>query len=313
MGLTRIATQGLPVAIAIGLICIGFVMKELHFLAKSFFLIIVSLFSIEEVSELFLPVKSNEYNKMIHKSCNYVNQHKKEIGTIYYFHPLIAYFNNITTKENYKQYCHSFTQLEDDTKNRFKPGDIIIRDSKFGAIEQGMPFDKLQQYPWILPVKHFYVKDGAIELNGEQQSIIVYQVFDTADVAFIKQKIKKATKTIKLDPSKQHFKINTSKEFFDLTSRFSVPSEKANSYSIQIAFTNLSQNNDCSLVFDDGKGNYNSYLIKGKKGQISMHFYRSGLKGKLYIYNPSKSPVKLDLSFQEWLLESDIDIHSTEK
>ncbi|MCC6702959.1 MAG: hypothetical protein IT221_15615 [Fluviicola sp.] len=302
MGLTRIATQGLPVAIAIGLICIGFVMKELHFLAKSFFAIIISLFSIEEVTELFLPIKSTEYNKMIHKSCNYVNQHKKEIGTIYYFHPMIAYFNNITTKENYKQYCHSFTQLEDDTKNRFKPGDIIIRDSKFGAIEQGMPFDKLKEYPWIIPVKHFYVNGGTKELNGEQQSIIIYQVFDKNHL--VKSKFIENERSIALKKNIPN-QIHEQKEFFNIDEHFFIPNFNASNQSLLVEYQ-LTSNEPIYFVIDDGKGEYISNQLDSQKSKIDVILNSKNKRVKIYLYNPSKQKYSFEFKSLRWKTQQDL-------
>lgn len=311
MGLTRIATQGTPAFITLGFIGLSYFLNELHKLTHTVIGIAISFLFVKEINELILIREPNSFELNIEKSVAFVNDIRKT-NKVYYFHPLIAYYNGHTTKETINNFHHQFTHLATHANNCFKPGDLLIRDSKFGPIEQGLSLEELKQYPWILPIKHFYSFNTSSG-HFEEESVIIYQVFDTSELNSIKQKIKKASKTIKLKLNQRHYTVQTQNEFYDISKQFTVPNEPGNAYSIEVAFTNLGQNNDCSLVFDAGKGHYNSYPIKGDKGQLSLRFYRGGLKGKMYIYNPSKTPIHLNLSFQNWLVESDIDIHSIEK
>lgn len=258
-----------------------------------------------------LPIKSNDYSKTIQKSCLYVNQHKNEIGRIYYFHPLISYINHTTTKEKNSQYCHSFTQLENDVNHLFKTGDIIIRDSKFGSIEQGLPFDKLNLYPWLVPVKYFYVNGSSTDFSSEKQAIIIYQVVDRKIYFSNQSRFLSKDTIVPLKNRLFRKKLKVNQEFYNLHKNFFIPSYEASNQSLLIHYK-INAREPLFLVVDNGHGSVITNQLLPEKDSIEIVLNDYSKKALIYLYNPSKQNYTCELKGASWRLQNDIGILSTE-
>jgi hypothetical protein len=207
---------------------------------------------------------------------------------------------------------HSFTQLEEDVKNRFKTGDIIIRDSKFGPIEQGLPFDKLAQYPWIVPIKHFYSNGSTQEISGEKQSVIIYQVVDRKFYISRGKSITKDAVEFKWKNKLFPPKIKQNKEFYNLHTSYKLPSYKGSNQSMIINYK-LEAKEPLFLVFDDGSGEIISNQLLPDATSIEITLNNYSKKALIYIYNPSKQAYTCEFHAVSWRLHHDLGLLSTEK
>jgi hypothetical protein len=292
MGLTRIALQGLPAFLALCFIGIASVLREIHFVGLSLFGLLGLAGIYKELPELEVPTQENTYHEMIRRAVNYIN-HAPIRGKVYYMHPMVAYYNGIGTKDRHRYYEQRFIHLEDDVKHVFKPGDILFRDSKFGATEQGLSFEELQNYPHLVPVKHFYSSDFNLELTGESKSVIMYQVVDPKKLDSIKkpQRIEQAVQLT--------HKIHSKKEFYEIDTSVVIPTLLGSKLELEVNYS-LTAQTDLYLVFDDGKGHYVSQALTTGDHVVKLPFVIGKTKGKLYIHNPNKGEYHMTIGVVKW-------------
>ncbi len=300
MGLTRIGLQGMPAFIGLCFLGLSSVFKELHFVGIGIFGSLTTLGIFREIVALELPTHESSSHKMIHRAVNYVN-HAPIHGKIYYMHPMVAYYNGLGTKDQHERYIQRFIHLEKDVVSQFKPGDILFRDSKFGATEQGLSFEELQKYPFLIPVKHFYSEDYNPEFNGESKSVILYQVVDPKAVATFKR-----SDHVEI-PASITGKIHGTAEFTDHRKVFALPALRGPKQELIIAYT-LQAEKEIYLVFDDGRGLYVSQPMLPGEHQLILPFVTGKQTGKLYIHNPEKKAFTCAIRTAKWRQTRDVGI-----
>lgn len=303
LGLSRIATLGLVPVIALLLIGLNYFLE--HRKMNNWFrfdiLACCCLLLAKETLDLDLPTKANPLQAALKTASGYLKTHENEVGKIYYFHPLIAFFQGKTTMQKDEKYRQRFINLEKDALKKFKPGDLIVRDSKFGAADQGLPFEKMINYPWIVPVKRFYTTDYFTELNGEQKSVIVYEVMNRE--TFNREKWDREQKKIIKTIQKKEYNTNgkISHEYYNLDTTFVLPKLIGPKQEF-VASTELSiiGNETIYLIFDDGKGYYLSVPITSETQEVVLPFVTGNMKGLLFVHNPSKQAYQLRLAPKYW-------------
>ena len=308
LGLTRIATQGLPAALGLGLVFTGFMINELHKVTNLFAFSAILCISVTHILQLELPIKETPYQKIIRESGEYVQKYEKQVGKIYYFQPLIAYHKGITVMETHPQYIHSFLHLEEDVKNKFKVGDIIIREAQFGPIEQGLPFEELNKYPWIKQVKHYYVNGDLRMITGEPESVIVYQVFPKSDT-LSNNYFRSKTKAINGENKTFHSKD----EYVGINETFKLNKLTGARQVLKVSYSKINGGDNLYIIFDDGKGTSVTVPMDNKSGVAELYFVSGGNTGNLFIHNPDKKEFKMKLALMEWQEYSDLGIQNFRK
>ncbi len=303
LGLSRIATLGVVPLITLLLIGLNYFLEhgKMNRWLRLGILVCCCLLLAKETFELKLPTEANPHQQALKEASDYLRHHENEVGTIYYFHPLVAFFQGKTTLHKDSKYRQRFVYIEKDVNEVFKPGDLIVRDSKFGAFDQGLPFEKLEKYPWIVPVKRFYTTDFFTELNGEQKSVIIYEVMDKQ--TFDRQKWdhnqKKIIRQIREKTYETPGKINL--EYFNLDTNFVLPqlTGPKQEFVAGVSLT-IEGNETVYLIFDNGSGYYLSIPIKTETKEIVMSFVTGKIDGLLFIHNPSMKPYQLRITPKYW-------------
>lgn len=306
LGLSRIAVQGIPAFIAFLLICCHFVSRNLSKPFVAFSSVLLLLTSVREVYQLGYPNVADPFQKALFQASDYLKKQPLKGRKIYYLHPLLALDWGTNTQHNHPILAQRFINLESDIENTFKTGDLLFRDSKFGAIELGLPLEKLEKYPWIVPVKHFYSADNFREGNGELRSVVIYQVMDKN--TFNRKAFDQQFKEMETNPFSFNTSLNAKKgeEFIDIDKTFNIPELKGSRQRL-VVYCDLSKKDKepIILVYDDGNGTYVSGEIKSETKVVELAFTTGAITGKLYIYNPSKKPYRLELTNASWFVLRD--------
>ena len=175
LGLTRVATLGLPVALAFILIGCHFVTKELNTIPHIIGGLLISLLCVKEIRELPYPLHANAFEEILLQSADYIDE-KHPKGDIYYYHPLIAWRLNVGIKDNpsrFKQMSFKNASAVD----QLKPGTIIVRDPQFGPVEHGLKLltmDTLSKK--LIRVKAFKATRPYDVYTHEPVEVVIYRV-----------------------------------------------------------------------------------------------------------------------------------------
>ncbi len=303
LGLSRIATQGLVPFIMLLFITLAKFNSEKSKKMKQFFTLVFILLLIKKGKDLDLPKVIHPDEKCIELASVYINKNKLPHRKVYYFHGLLAYFWEINLRKKHPVFEHSYMKLN--LQFPFlKPGDLIVRDSKFATLEAGLPLEELIKYPQLVPVKHFYSAFAFPEFNGERRGIIIYEMLGKETV----KKLVRKEKFIEVDNLKWK-NLKTKKEFIDLIPILKVPKGNFFSAELQVNFTiEKSKEATVYLVFDNQKGTYISKELKNNENSISFPFISSVASGKLYVYNQKKDKIVLTIKQGKWFLKNDFGI-----
>ncbi len=178
LGLTRIATQGMPVFFIMAIYYSELVFQKMNLRLKhSIFLLIsfLCLFSRFNSKKTF-PLKAQLFEKQILNAGKYLKENLNNFKKIHYHHPLIPYkmgLNPLINKNKLQIYYGQ--NIEHDFNNRIKKGDLLIWDSKFGPVEAGMPLEKISNLKQLTLIQAFtYFKD-----TNKNNGVFIYQFTTT--------------------------------------------------------------------------------------------------------------------------------------
>lgn len=294
IGLTRIATQGMPVFVLLHLYYIGKIDLFKNVIAKVIFVI----FSVSLMLALYnskqYPIKANPLDQQVLKAADYLKSIEKHLKgkKIYYQFPLLCFALNENPKMNNDRLVeHSFYDLENDLKNVLKPGDIIVRDSHFGPVEGNLPMVKIKMHPELVLIKEFISSEQIEDENKETEGLIILQYIPIDKQ--IKSNVQKVNKRIE-----KRVSISKSKEFTLITDY--LPLFSANS-KITVSLTSLNQG--YSLVYDHNNGkDYGSTELQKMQRVVKTYLFPEKGETKLYIWNPQK--VAGELIIHEYEIET---------
>jgi len=307
LGLMRIAVQGMPAALGLGLLFAGLALNQLHKVTNLFVAGLILWVAIGIIADFRLPVKESPFSKIIRESEEYVAHNEKKIRKIYYFHPLIAYHKGITSLQQHPKYIHRYFSIDDDAINLLETGDIIIRDGQFGNLEQGLPMNKLSKYPWIKPVKQYYTNGDLRMLSGEPESVVIYQVFPKEDSTL---------QTVKLQVQRlngEQKTISSDSEFITIDEAFLLPALRGSRQILNIQYNKIENGENLYIVFSDNNGVSVSVPLDSAAGIAQLHFGTGKKKGILFIHNPTRKQFKLKIVPESWEQYHDIGIQPMRK
>jgi hypothetical protein len=277
-GLTRIATQGMPIFLLLHFYYVSRFSLFNHWIAKPLF----GLFSIVLISSLvttkYFPKEVASLDKQVLKAAAYLKENQLKNSKIYYHFPLFcfAYGENSFQKDG-KTVFQYFLRLDQEIRNRLKPGDIIVRDSHFGPVEMHLPLTELAKYPEIVIVKEFISSEQVNDPYGETEGVIIYQYIPSDQQQLIDSKKSKLS-------AGQHIKIYKDQEYTDVHSV--LPKFKQDT-KVTLALTSLKKG--LVLVYDFNQHEeYSAMDLNAKEIKISTFLFRKEGDTRLYIWNPRK-------------------------
>lgn len=154
MGLTRIATQGMPLFIVVHISFIGRISWMNTLAAKGIFLAGTVLIAWSAIRARHFPVPAGGMEQLLSQSADFLQKQTVSTQRIYYYHPLFAYFsdsNPLISPSKTTQYYGQ--NIEQDVKTNFHTGDVIVWDSHFGPSEMHLTLEKLEQIKELVLIK----------------------------------------------------------------------------------------------------------------------------------------------------------------
>jgi hypothetical protein len=277
LGLTRIATQGVP---AFFIVCFYYAHKILEFIPKKTqnILYILCLFYLffELYSTKKWPLKKSIFEKQVLNAGVFLKDNKSKINKVFYHHPIIAYScNENPLIPNSKFHFYNGKNLKKDLNTIIKKGDIVVWDSHFGPQEAQLSLEELYLLKQLKLIQEF----TNISPLGETKGVSVFQHKD--------KNIELKTSE-KLIFAKQNYVINKNEEFFNI---YSIKPINQNTSTAKITF-NLSSNEENYFVVFSSKNNEDYQTIQVKKGVNKCVFsIQNNENYLLYFWNNTKKNI----------------------
>lgn len=274
LGLTRIATQGMPLFLLLNLSYIG----RLNWTKNNYVLLIFCVAGIFLGRALVKTIKYPNYPNAIEvhlaKAKNFLLPFLKNDRKVYYSFPYFGYLlneNQFISSEN----SHSKHYYFLDLNKSYKKGDFILWDSHFGPKEAGAPIELIAKHKEFVLVKEFVFGN---------ESIRIYQFVPLKDQIPVGKNVWKSlpNNAVKI------LKMNEFTDVFPEIGKDSLLRE------LELVFYSSSQ--DVDIVFDNGiKEDYCSNRIEPNDSLVLKFQVPPQGESKLYIWNPKKIEAKVSL------------------
>lgn len=178
LGLTRIATLGLPGAMIVLLAGTSFLTRQLSFRVNAVLLALLTAGIAKEFSELKYPVAPNPLEKLIFRAADYAKATYKT-EKIYFMSPLIAWRMGENLKDPGSQLKQVDFSSDPEILSTLEEGSIIIRDPVFGPKEQGLPLEFVDGRKELVEIKTFSSEEIYPLYTGEGLKIRILRVVRT--------------------------------------------------------------------------------------------------------------------------------------
>lgn len=282
LGLTRIATQGMPLFVVLSIYYSERIFSELHSNFKKIASLVLILFCCIKLYCLpAFPNKMPPFEKQMVLTGNFLNKQKNKLKKIHYHHPLIPFkmgynpFRDLNKINFYYAY-----NIENDFDQTIKKGDLLVWDSQFGPLESGMPLAKILGLKQLSMVNDFTFKNAENKITGAY-------IFQYEDLPL------PITKSFKIPLSKYQFE--NKEEFVDVY--LPKMTSKQINYTVEL---NKKDENEIYLVCTNENNQH--YQCKALTKGVNKLEYSllSHSKYKFYIWNPKKAQFGIQInSFEE--------------
>ena len=272
LGLTRIATQGMPVFVIFQLYYVDRLAGLKNSFKKFFALGTIALFISMFTSKHF-PIKAGNMEREVLQAATFLKEKTPAKYKVHYHNPLLvfAYGENPFIKGNrlIHSYFHNLSQRID---SEILPGEFVVWDSHFCPREAGLPLDTLKKYDEFVKIKEFI----STESNGNPEGIILYQY-----IPFSKHQDSKS-QTIELEP-----RILSLKDRAEFKPILEHTPPQGRTFDVSVQLT--ADTPDLMLVYDyDNSAIYQANeLKKGESQEFNVHWPAFGAT-HLYIWNPKR-------------------------
>jgi hypothetical protein len=270
LGLTRIATQGMPLFLILQLYLVNSMpwLKEPKKVYFGFGTVVLLLSSI---TSPHFPVKAGPMEQQLIKAARFMKRETPHHYKVHYHYPLFifGYGENPFLKDNRVVFSY-FSDFYKRIDSEILPGEFVVWDSHFGPQEAGLSLDTLTKYKQFVKVNEYLYTQS----DGRQGGVLIYQY-----VPLSKQtKFPMKGTEIKL----LSLSINPTSEFIPVLKRIS-PSGK--SVTVQIDMTSAFEG--LYLVYDHNKGEQYSALklTPGAQQSYCFEWPREG-DTDIYLWNP---------------------------
>ena len=286
LGLTRIATQGMPVFLLVNLIYIGKTPLNNLFIVNGIFTAVASVLIFLLVNTTYFPKKADPLEKEVIHAAEFLKAANLKGNKIYYHFPLFAYaYGENGRIKNTPIVHHSFAHLTHDIQQLLKPGDIIVRDSHFGPQEMHLALKELENRQEFVKIKEFISAEQVTDAYDEIEGVTIYQYIPTSLQKHIIQPKAKRILAFK------EFQIGSMDEFTPIQTLFPPLTASSN---INIVLTSYIE--EGKLVYDVNNGEkYVAFELHAKKSFKGTFLFEKGKMTKLYIWNPTKRSGKVTL------------------
>ena len=286
LGLTRIATQGMPAFLILNTIYLGRLTMSNSFIFKSLCSALVLFLLFKLITSSYFPKKADPLEKEVLNAAEFLKSASLKNLKIYYHFPLFsfAYGENSLIK-NGQSVHHSFTHLDSDLSRLIQPGDIIVRDSHFGPQEMHLPLTEIAKHKEFVKIKEFISSEQVNDRFNETEGVIVYQYIPL----HLQKQIPEAP-IVPLFESKL-LEIQSNQEFTNIQSLFS---DLSKNYKVSLEVT--SEIAGLKLVYDfNNSEKYSATELKPFESMAGTYLFEAGKEVKLYIWNPEKKRGKVKI------------------
>ncbi len=293
LGLTRIATQGMPAFLLINL----YYIDKLKWMQNKVGKVAAILGSFGLVTALvttkFYPKEVEPLDRQVLKTAEYLHTLDLKGKKVFYHFPLLsfAYGANNFDPDEKTFITYGGWHFDQDIGSLIQPGDLIIRDSHFGPVEMHLPLSKVDQNNNIVKIAEFISAEQKVDPYNETEGVVVYQY-----VPF-KKKYEKNSKidTIKVNKT---LVIGSLNEFTTIDELF--PGFKED---MKVTVTLMSTIEGLELTYDYNQlEDYSNTLLQSKTVVSNTYLFRKAGETKLYIWNPKK--VKGKVIIKELIIEN---------
>lgn len=179
-GLTRLATQGMPIFLLLNLYYIGKFNISKHKVSLSVFGLFAVIMIISLITNKHYPKMAKPLDEQVIKATAYLKTKNYQNRTVFFYSPLLAFSlreNNYLPGSSLKFFA--FTDLDENLEKLFKPGDLIVRDSHFGPLEMNLPLSTIDQHPELVLIKEFQSAEQLEDPLGETEGVRIYEYLPT--------------------------------------------------------------------------------------------------------------------------------------
>jgi hypothetical protein len=270
LGLTRIATQGVPIFLVMNLIAINNVPLSKHVIIKwlSCFFALGVTFAL--VTTKYYPKKLEALDVEIIKAAHYLNNQNLGERKVYYHAPLLSFeYGENPFKHDNRLIFYTFSDLDNDLRTTLKPGDLIVRDSHFGPQEMLLPMGKIKNHHDLQIVKEFLCSEQISDPLNESEGLVILEY---------------RPKNKNYSDGDTTLTIIANQEYTGLNSFFP-ESDKDKRLDLVIS----AENDGFALVYDHDNGaSYSLTDLKTNKPFKGSFVVHGDGKTKIYIWNPRK-------------------------
>lgn len=176
MGLTRIATQGMPIFVLINIYYISRFRIFNHLIAKILFGLFSIILIITLVKTKIYPTKANPMEKSVIAAATYLKSLDLKDEHVFFHFPLLSFsYGENPFRNDGRLVFYTINNLSENLKNEIKPGDYIVRDSHFGPAEANMQLEEFARFPELIRVKEFISSKQLEDRYNETEGIIIFR------------------------------------------------------------------------------------------------------------------------------------------
>jgi hypothetical protein len=278
LGLTRIATQGVPLFLVMNLSILGKVPLSEKIFCKAVF-IIFSLAIVNAIlTNKYYPKEIAALDQQILNTADFLKNQDLGARKVYYHFPLLSFaYGENPFKDNNRLIYYTFSNLENDLRTTLKPGDLIVRDSHFGPVEMALPMEKINKHPSLRIVKEFLSTNQIVDERNETEGVIILEYQPNNKL----NKYNPSISTIAIDSL---LKIPENQEFTGINCFFPTTNQD-----LKVTVTLTADQDGFALVYDHDNGASYS-LMDLKAGQVfeGTFLYFGDGNTKIYVWNPRK-------------------------
>ncbi len=279
IGLTRIATQGMPLFLIVQMTH----WSRFSHREGSRVCWVYGVLSIPFIWSLVInpkfPVLAKPMEKQLQSTWKFINE--KGIGNekVYYHFPYLAHLmdENPLSKKS-RAIFTGFHKIQEDLKMKIPQGSFIVWDSHFGPVEAGRSAEEMRNNPGLILVGEF-LYEGTEE---DPKGVLLFQHVPEADGLSNYQ-----VSTKRMDDVHQMFESKT--EFINLFEGLLATQRGSElTYSIR-------SEEGTSLVFESDEGGYISFELSEIGKELRFSIPKSG-SSKLYVWNPNGNKGKIEIT-----------------
>jgi hypothetical protein len=180
MGLTRLATQGMPLFLLVNLILIsGFSIERINWIRLLSAGMSVGIVVTLVISKKF-PIQPTDLEQLVITAAHSGSMEGSAGSRYFHFHPLLAFERGDNpVLMNSRAVFFQSVDIEREKGQVFKPGDLIVWDSHFGPAEMNLPLSALESDTTrIQKLEEFNTSDLISSSGKEPGKVIIFRIRD---------------------------------------------------------------------------------------------------------------------------------------